>query len=50
VRELVAAADVRGPVLPAETVARLDAIADTAEARRAETRQAEARQAEGDGV
>ncbi len=34
VRELVAAADARGPVLPAETVARLDAIAGEAEAAR----------------
>jgi trimethylamine:corrinoid methyltransferase-like protein len=32
VRELVAAADARGPVLPAETIARLDAIAAEAEA------------------
>jgi len=34
VRELVAAADVRGPVLPAETIARLDAITAQAESRR----------------
>ena len=32
VRELVAAADARGPVLPPETIARLDAIAGEAEA------------------
>jgi trimethylamine:corrinoid methyltransferase-like protein len=34
VREIIAAADARGPLLPAETIARLDTIAAEAETRR----------------